>query len=39
LRWFVCERRADGELHAVAYTEEREAAEIIVASLAQTETE
>ena len=39
LRWFVCERGSGGDLHAVAYTEEREEAERIVASLEQTESE
>jgi hypothetical protein len=36
LRWFVCERDLDGE-RAVAYTEKREQAEMIVASLEWTE--
>ena len=38
LRWFVCERASGGE-RAVAYTVEREEAEMIVASLEQTEGE
>lgn len=33
LRWFVCERAPAGDLRVVAYTEEREQAEMIVASL------
>lgn len=37
LRWFVCERAPSGDLRAVAYTEERKQAEMIVASLEQTE--
>jgi len=37
LRWFVCERAPTGDLRTVAYTEEREQAEMIVASLEQTE--
>ncbi len=37
LRWFVCERGPGGDLHEVAYTEEREEAEMIVASLERTE--
>lgn len=36
LRWFVCERAPDGDLRAVAYTEKREQAQMIVASLEQT---